>query len=768
MNFFLTARCVEPPPEIRQPLPRRRVLRSVVQGGRPIAGVAAAFAILVAATSLVQASPSHGSPKNSETTLSPVVRLKNRQFTPAANASLHANGAAPLGYVILQFSKLPDPDALRAAGVQSLGFIPDNAVAAKLDRTSNLAALPGLTWVGRLSAADKFASASVGNLGSSTTLVVQAFPDVSAEDLDALIVSAGGRPESRDKMPGHIRLATGSSQVFDRLAADPRVAWLMPASPALMENRVMGYCPGPATPYGAVAEFATNGPGWDGTGLGSADLRYHFVNGTPDIAVNDERISVKNAMARWAAAAAITFTPTTTPGLSRSLDILWASGEHGDGSPFNGPSGVLAHAFFPSPPNSEPIAGDIHFDEDETWDRNGSNQNGNIHMFSVALHELGHALGLSHSSVSDAVMFQFYTGPVAGLHPDDITGIRSLYADSTIPPTPPTRLSNGVAVNLSVAQGEVRDYVLTVPSNARELEFGISGENGDADLYVRRGEQPDIGSGTYDCVSASGTSTDVCRFGTAVAGEYFVAVLGFSAASGVSLVGRYVDESIIVPGVSVNDVSASELNSDTRNFSFTVRLSAPTTRTVSVNYATANGSASSASDYNSRTGTVSFAAGETTKTVSIGVRGDTAVEPNETFFVRLSSPVGATITDSSGTGTIINDDGVTLRINDVSTSEGASGTSKSLNFTVTLNKSSSQTVTVSYATQNETAVASGDYTAKSGTLTFAPNSTTRTISVTVKGDSSREPDEKFRINLSGATNATIFDSRGIGTIRNDD
>ncbi|MGQ0619010.1 MAG: matrixin family metalloprotease [Panacagrimonas sp.] len=352
------------------------------------------------------------------------IRLKNREFRPSAVASLHAGGAAPQGYALLQFSQLPTPQLLRASGVKLVNFVSSTVIVARLGGRSDLSTLPGLLWVGRLQASDKIAARGLAALGGPVTVVVEAFPDVAADELEALITSSGGQAESRRALPPYMRLLTAPASVVEALAADARIAWIMPANPALIAGQAVHFCPGPLTPYGPLANFATNGPGWDGPGRGSANLTYHFVNGTPDISGNGERGAIENAMAAWNEVAAISFTETSTPDRNRSIDILWASGEHGDGGPFDGPSNTLAHAFFPAPPNPESIAGDMHFDEAENWSLGG-----NIHMFTVALHELGHALGLEHSSVSGAVMEPFYSGPVSGLHPDDIAGIRSLYAN---------------------------------------------------------------------------------------------------------------------------------------------------------------------------------------------------------------------------------------------------------------------------------------------------------------------------------------------------
>jgi hypothetical protein len=132
--------------------------------------------------------------------------------------------------------------------------------------------------------------------------------------------------------------------------------------------------------------------------------------------------------------------------------------------------------------------------------------------------------------------------------------------------------------------------------------------------------------------------------------------------------------------------------------------------------------------------------------------------------------VNATIADGQGVGTITNDDGAslpTLSINNVTIAEGNTGT-KAAVFTVSLSAASTQTVAVNYATAQATATVGVDYTGVSGTLTFAPGTTTRTISVAIKGDTTPEGNETFAVNLSAPVNATIADGQAVGTIVNDD
>ncbi|MBV8516018.1 MAG: right-handed parallel beta-helix repeat-containing protein [Acidobacteria bacterium] len=222
------------------------------------------------------------------------------------------------------------------------------------------------------------------------------------------------------------------------------------------------------------------------------------------------------------------------------------------------------------------------------------------------------------------------------------------------------------------------------------------------------------------------------------------------------------------PVLAIGNVSQAEGNSGTTTFSFPVTLSAPSGQTVTVQYATANGSAVAGSDYGATSGTLTFAPGVTSQNVDVPVTGDLANEGDETFTVTLSSSTNAAIATTTGTGTIVNDDGgPTVTIADASQAEGDSGSSN-LSFAVTLSAPSEQTVTVSYATANGTATAGSDYTTTSGLLTFAPGVTAQTIDVPVIGDTNIEPDETLSLQLSGATNATIIRAQATGTILNDD
>jgi len=225
-----------------------------------------------------------------------------------------------------------------------------------------------------------------------------------------------------------------------------------------------------------------------------------------------------------------------------------------------------------------------------------------------------------------------------------------------------------------------------------------------------------------------------------------------------------------LPELTIDDVTITEGDSGSTTASFTVSLSAISSRSISVDYATADGTAVSTSDYDAIPLTqLTFAPGEMNQTVAVTVNGDVLIEGNETFFVNLSNATNATIADSQGEGTITDDDAPppTLTISDPTVVEGDSG-SVTAQFILTLDAPSNETITVDYTTNDGTATAGDDYTAASGTVTFDPNDTSETVSITVLGDTADEADETFTVDLSNAQDVTLAETQGTGTIQDDD
>src|SRR5262249_20085895 len=178
----------------------------------------------------------------------------------------------------------------------------------------------------------------------------------------------------------------------------------------------------------------------------------------------------------------------------------------------------------------------------------------------------------------------------------------------------------------------------------------------------------------------------------------------------------------------------------------TVTVSERHGNSITVNYSTADGTATAGSDYNSMSGKLTFAKNEMSKTILVPVIGDRVPEADETFFVRLSNANGASIAKGEGIVTIV-DDEPRISINNVSLLEGNSG-SAPMTFTVSLSVAYDLPVTVNYTTTDGSASAGIDYTATSGTLTFAPGQTSQTIMVGVIGNTMLQPDRTFFVNVS--------------------
>lgn len=230
-------------------------------------------------------------------------------------------------------------------------------------------------------------------------------------------MDVGPPPAKRGEFEERTETALRKFQSVNHLTVSGR---LDEATLALMQRKRCG-CPDNGLIVrrsGALGEFVAQGNKWS-----SMALRFGFVEFTPDLTEAQVRSAITTALGYWSAVTPLTFAEI--PNASNpEIRIRFVGGDHGDGSPFDAGGGVLAHAFYP-PPNGGDIAGDTHFDEAETWSTNLPPTG--IDLITVAAHEFGHALGLAHSTVSDALMYPYYGGPHRFLHQDDIDGIQSIY-----------------------------------------------------------------------------------------------------------------------------------------------------------------------------------------------------------------------------------------------------------------------------------------------------------------------------------------------------
>ncbi|HEV2765569.1 MAG TPA: Calx-beta domain-containing protein, partial [Pyrinomonadaceae bacterium] len=224
------------------------------------------------------------------------------------------------------------------------------------------------------------------------------------------------------------------------------------------------------------------------------------------------------------------------------------------------------------------------------------------------------------------------------------------------------------------------------------------------------------------------------------------------------------------PAFSIADIAVRETDSGTAEAVFTLRLSNPSVEAISAGFATADGTAAAGSDYVAATGTVSLPPLTTTATFKVLVNGDTAVEPDETFFVNLVNLVNVGGgSDLQARATITNDDGPGVLQFSAPTFSFAEN-SGTANITVTRTNGASNAVTVNYATADGSARAGSDYVAASGTLTFAHGETSKTIAVQLTDDAESEANETVALSLSAPTGGATLGAPTTATlfITNDD
>ena len=281
----------------------------------------------------------------------------------------------------------------------------------------------GAQWIGQLEAQEKISPAlgSVLSGGGPIAAVVESYSDVDPGDVRAIVNQAGvAIQENPDLLSNHLMVWANSNQL-QSIAGWDEVAYIFPASGELSSGAQVTACAGALTSLGTVTQsVALIDEGWDGPGLGSADLKYSFVHVTDKVPADAAEPEIERALSEWSKYVMVNFAASNDPTGDRTLAILFASGAHGDSYPFT--SGVVAHTFFPFPTDPEPIAGDLHFNADQSW-KIGAN----VDVYSVALHEIGHALGLGHSDNPASVMYPYYQIHTV-LQAEDIAAIQQLYA----------------------------------------------------------------------------------------------------------------------------------------------------------------------------------------------------------------------------------------------------------------------------------------------------------------------------------------------------
>ena len=317
-------------------------------------------------------------------------------------------------------------DLLKQAGASVVAFVPDNSVMVVAPGTFAPTGL-NLEFATRLRPEQKRSP------GTTLTSVVEFHPDVDPEDATELLSSMGLTILTHpDLAPNHF-LVLGST---DGLELWDEVDYIFPASDDLLNGVHVYTCASIVSGVAVAPMYVTIGHGWTVNGLNGITLQYTFSDLTPKVSSALTVQELTRALNQWPKYANVHFTPGLNPQGPGTVAIKFAEYDHGDGYPFDGPGGILAHTFYPVPTNPEPIAGDMHLDGSENW-----NVGADTDIYTVALHETGHALGLGHSTTVTALMYPYYRLGEE-ISNDDIAGIQALYGPPNgsprSTPTPPT------------------------------------------------------------------------------------------------------------------------------------------------------------------------------------------------------------------------------------------------------------------------------------------------------------------------------------------
>ncbi|MFB3777987.1 MAG: matrixin family metalloprotease [Bryobacteraceae bacterium] len=412
------------------------------------------------------------------------LRLKNLE---AQSAGLDAREAQPQApplsrsgdrlHVLVQLDEALTPEQLgrlEAMGVRAVQYVPDFGYVFSVRRELGI----GAAW--RLRPPAKVSAALRGQEESPSEgyLVAEFFPDVDGETARTIARDQGFEVvEHPDMLPNHL-LLRGRTGEAEALAEWDEVSYVFPASPGLVAGEHVEACPGAIMQLGPVGQYvATVGDGWDGPGRGSVQLGYFLQRLTGKLPADQARGEILRALEEWARVAGVSFAPADAGNRPSTVNVLFASGDHGDGYPFDGQGRVLAHTFYPSPPNPEPIAGDMHLDDDEEWVAGPDVSVRSVDLFSVTLHELGHALGLGHSDIPGAVMYPYYRRTTA-LTQEDVNAILKLYAAAGSGPAG----DQPSASPLSVIIGSPAVFPFT--TNASSVSFSGTAAGGTGDVQV--------------------------------------------------------------------------------------------------------------------------------------------------------------------------------------------------------------------------------------------------------------------------------------------
>jgi hypothetical protein len=313
-------------------------------------------------------------------------------------------------------------------GAVFLSSVPVNGYIVSIPDTFTWDALV-YTYASPIAADDKVSPLLIASIADSEPekllLIAHFHADVERWEADGILDAEGIAPIPHPSLEVFDRLIEITPAQLHALKLWDEVEYLFPAPVAMKDGELYLTCAGSVANGFEIAMLAAAvGDGWDGPGRGRAALTFSLGPLSSRLDSAQVRSELRRALDEWSRNAAVTFSETSNRSANRNIDILFATGAHGDPFPFQPGSSVLGHSFYPAPPNPETLAGDIHINDAYTWSVGGGTQ---WDVYSVLLHEVGHSLGIGHTDDPGSVMYPYYQRATT-LKPIDINSIRQIYA----------------------------------------------------------------------------------------------------------------------------------------------------------------------------------------------------------------------------------------------------------------------------------------------------------------------------------------------------
>ncbi len=361
------------------------------------------------------------------------IRLKNRTIeTGTGDISVEVNSAPGEGrrlrkdrdHVMVEFRSPVTQELLAQLAARNAvvtSAIGSRALMLAVKKDVSLAGLDA-TWAGRLLPGDKLSSRIKDGASADSAWVVEFHKDVTPDEANRVLRMVGlTRLATAGRISRNQAVVRGDVSQLEQLADWDEVGYIFPASSRLLTGRDVVPCSGALIAGEEVAQYVVVGNGWTPNSPTGVTLNYVFTTLTTLVPASQVQTEIVRAFHAWSAISNIQFVEGSDSAAPWTVAVEFGTSVNNDPTPFDPSGTILAHTYYPAPPNPEPIAGDLHFNPAENWHVGASTD-----IYTVALHEIGHALGLGHTDDPDDVMYPYYQFGTA-LSSNDIGGAQALY-----------------------------------------------------------------------------------------------------------------------------------------------------------------------------------------------------------------------------------------------------------------------------------------------------------------------------------------------------